>query len=153
MPVETDSIHDRVRAALDRLDQRYTPARRHVVGLLAAAARPVTLPELLAMDPDLPQSSAYRNLDVLGRAGVVHRITLGSNRTRFELSERLVGHHHHLVCDDCGAVADFRLDEGCERFIDEILERAGAAAGFAAHHHELDLHGRCAACSESSADD
>ena len=146
MSIEIDSVHDRVRAALARLDQRYTPARKRVVALLAAAARPVTLPELLAMDPGLVQSSVYRNLDVLGRAGAVHRITLGADRTRFELSERLVGHHHHLVCDDCGAVADFRLDESCEQFIDEILERAGAEAGFAARHHELDLHGLCAAC-------
>lgn len=149
MPIEIDSVHDRVRSALARLDQRYTPARKRVVALLAAAARPVTLPELLAMDPGLVQSSVYRNLDVLGRAGAVHRITLGADRTRFELSEGLVGHHHHLVCDDCGAVADFRLDEGCERLIDEILERAGAEAGFAARHHELDLHGLCAACAGS----
>ena len=146
MPIEIDSVHDRVQGALARLDQRYTPARRRLVGLLAAAERPVTLPELMAMDPGLVQSSVYRNLDVLGRAGAVHRITLGSDRTWFELSEGLVGHHHHLVCDDCGAVADFRLDEGCEQFIEEILEQAGAAAGFAAHHHKLDLHGRCAAC-------
>lgn len=151
MPIEIDSVHERVRAALARLDQRYTPARRRIVGLLADAARPVTLPELLAMDSGLVQSSVYRNLDVLGRAGAVHRITLGADRTRFELSERLVGHHHHLICDECGSVADFRLDEGCERFIDEILERAGASAGFAARHHELDLHGRCAACSAEGA--
>jgi len=140
------AIHDRVGARLAGLDQRYTSGRRHLVELLARAGRPVTMPELLAMDRDLPQSSVYRNLDVLERTELVRRVTTGSDHACYELAEPILGHHHHLICVECGRVADIRLDEAFEQRIDDELARAADEAGFAPLHHTLDLHGRCPTC-------
>ncbi|MFQ5556326.1 MAG: transcriptional repressor, partial [Acidimicrobiales bacterium] len=99
-----DSIHRHVRARLASLDRRYTPGRRRLVDLLVEARRPVSLPELLAMDANIPQSSIYRNLEVLERSGLVHRLAVAGEHARFELAEPLLRHHHHLLCTACGAV-------------------------------------------------
>lgn len=40
------------------------------VNTLATARRPLTIPEILAAAPQLPQSTAYRNLTALIEAGI-----------------------------------------------------------------------------------
>jgi Fe2+ or Zn2+ uptake regulation protein len=139
-------LHDRVRDRLAAADYRYTARRRRLVDLLLDAGRPVTLPELLEMDPSIPQSSTYRNLDVLERSGLVRRLTLSADHARFEPSEGLLGHHHHLICVRCGTVEDITLDEGTEQAVHAALDSAAAAYDFAPLHHSVDLHGHCAGC-------
>ena len=64
--------------------------------------------------PGLAQSSAYRNLAVLERAGVVHRIVTSDEFARYELAEDLTHHHHHLICSTCGGVTDFEVSDAVE---------------------------------------
>ena len=74
---------------------------------MASAGRPVTVPDLLAGDDSVSQSSLYRNLVVLVDVGVLQRVAGWGNHDRFELSESLSGHHHHhLTCTVCGKVDD-----------------------------------------------
>jgi len=146
-PIEDlDTIHERVAARLANMGQRYTSGRRRLVARLAEAGRPVTLPDLLEMDDGLSQSSAYRNLDVLERTDLVRRLATGADHACYELAEPILGHHHHLICVDCGTVSDIRLDEDLERRIDAELNDAAARTGFAPLQHTLDLHGRCVDC-------
>ena len=126
--------------------QRYTDGRQAVVRILAQADRPLTTAEVVARGEGLPQSSVYRNLSVLETAGVVQRIAGGDEFTRFELAEDLAGHHHHLICTDCGIVADFTVPGPVEQKLESALVEAASAAGFRAEHHRLDLVGRCADC-------
>ncbi|MBA2281459.1 MAG: transcriptional repressor, partial [Acidimicrobiia bacterium] len=111
-------LHATVVAGLRRDQQRYTSNRRELVDALVVAGRPVTIPELLAGRPELAQSSAYRNLSVLERAGIVRRIVTSDDHARFELAEELTGHHHHLICASCGAVEDFDVPPGGERALE-----------------------------------
>lgn len=143
---DLDEIHERVRTRLAALDQRYTSGRRHLVELLAGAGRPLTMPELLALDRELPQSSVYRNLEVLERTELVRRLNTGSDHACYELAEPILGHHHHLICVDCGAVTDIHVGEGLERRIEDELASVAADAGYAPLGHTLDLHGRCPDC-------
>ncbi len=129
--------------------QRYTAARQALVRILATAERPLTTAEVVARGEELPQSSVYRNLGVLEAAGVVQRIAGGDEFTRYELAEDLAGHHHHLICTDCGTVADFTVPAPVEHRLETALVEAAAAAGFRADHHRLDLVGRCSDCTAS----
>src|SRR5205814_2363608 len=86
----------------------YTRNRRTLVEALDESDRPVSIPELLGERRDLAQSSAYRNLAVLERAGVVRRIVTSDEFARYELAEDLTEHHHHLICSVCGADAPRR---------------------------------------------
>lgn len=140
------ATHREIAAMLARTDFRYTRSRRRLVEVLAACDRPLSLPDLLAADGDLNQSSAYRNLDVLERAGIIRRLATGGEFAYFELAEPLLGHHHHLICLICGGIQDIQVDDATENAIDAALSQAANNAGFEPLHHSLDLHGHCAIC-------
>jgi Fe2+ or Zn2+ uptake regulation protein len=127
--------------------QRYTTQRRSLVDVLAEAHHPLTIPQLLERRPGLAQSSAYRNLAVLERAGVVHRIVTSDEFARYELAEDLTKHHHHLICSSCGGVTDFQVPDAVEHDLEAALARAARRAGFRARSHRLDLVGTCSTCS------
>jgi Fur family transcriptional regulator, ferric uptake regulator len=133
-------------AHLRRDGQRYTDNRRRLVHALEAAGAPLTIPEILAREGDLAQSSVYRNLSVLERAGVLQRIVTTDEWARYELAEELTEHHHHLICAGCGVMRDFTLSSGVEEALDDALAGVATDAGFTLGHHRLDLVGHCGAC-------
>ena len=142
-----DDLHTAVAGRLRRVDQRYTKGRRDLVEALAACQRPVTIAELIAARPLMPQSTTYRNLAVLEQAGVVHRVVGTDEYARFELTEALTGsHHHHLVCISCGAVEDFAAPPRFERDLAQLIGAVTTSTGFRADDHRLDLLGTCATC-------
>lgn len=139
-------LHATVAGRLRRSGERYTSGRRALVDALAGADRPPSIPDLLGATPGLAQSSAYRNLAVLERAGVVRRIVTADEFARFELAEDLTEHHHHLICTVCGGVEDFTVPSRLERSLESALEKAIDGTGFEPEHHRLDLLGTCAGC-------
>ena len=147
MPRPSDAdLHTTVAGRLRRSGERYTAGRRVLVEALAGADRPPSIPDLLVGTPGLAQSSAYRNLAVLERAGVVRRIATTDEYARFELAEDLTEHHHHLICTVCGSVEDFTASRQLERTLEAALSRVTTGTGFTADHHRLDLLGTCGGC-------
>ena len=138
--------HEIVATRLRHTGQRYTSRRRQLVELLADGGGPMTIPQILDADGSLAQSSVYRNLAVLEEAAVVVRIVTSDDFARYELTEDLTEHHHHLICATCGDVSDFSLDTAIETQLDRALGRAARRAAFDVDHHRLDLVGTCAGC-------
>lgn len=137
------------RTAEDRLrvtGQRYTATRRALVERLASGGRPLSIPDVLAGRRRVPQSSAYRNLATLERAGIVRRVITEDDFARFELDERLTAHHHHLVCSNCGRIEDVTIPDAVERSIDRTFDHVAQEVGFASVGHRLDLIGLCDDC-------
>lgn len=139
-------VHGEVTGLLRQAKQRYTDTRRRIVDALAASRRPMTIPDLLAALPDVAQSSLYRNLTVLEQCDVVSRVVSTGDTGRYELSERLAGHHHHLVCSRCGSMRDVVIPEAVETALDDALDRLAKREGFRLEHHRLDLIGVCDQC-------
>jgi Fur family ferric uptake transcriptional regulator len=139
-------LHELVEARLRAAGQRYTAGRRAIVERLGSAGQPLTIPEMLE-GSSLPQSSAYRNLAVLEQAGTVHRIVTTGDFARYELTEDLTEHHHHLICSSCGQVEDFTAPPALERSLHRTLADVADASGFSTVHHRLDLVGTCRSCS------
>jgi Fe2+ or Zn2+ uptake regulation protein len=141
-------VHAEASLRLAALDQRYTAGRRAIVDALIGASRPLTVPQLLADTQRgvVPVSSAYRNLTVLLDAGIVHRLPGADEFARYELAEELAGHHHHLLCGKCGAVADVATSSRLERALDEAARVAAAENGFDVTGHRIDLLGLCGDC-------
>jgi Fe2+ or Zn2+ uptake regulation protein len=137
-----DVVSERLRLG----QQRYTTGRRRLVKSLMNATRPLTIPELIMAHPRLKQSSAYRNLQILEQVGVVHRIVTSGEHARFELTEDLVGHHHHLVCVKCGRVDDFTVSPQLEHQLEAALTKSARENRFEPTSHRLDLIGACQAC-------
>lgn len=149
--VDASDLHANVALRLRDDDQRYTSGRRELVDLLVGADRPLTVAEVLDRSDGLTQSSAYRNLNLLERAGVVLRVVTDDEFGRFELAEDLTGHHHHhLICTGCGLVEDFSVPDSIEDAVDAALHRVATKAGFAVDHHRMDLIGTCPACRSRS---
>jgi Fur family transcriptional regulator, ferric uptake regulator len=137
------------RAVTERLarhDLRYTTGRRQIVSGLRHAGGPVTLPELLQIQTDLAQSSAYRNLSLMEEAGVVRRLVHRGDHSHYELAEELTEHHHHLICESCGLVLDVTFSAATERNLDKAFESVADAQGFVPRHHVIDVYGRCERC-------
>jgi Fur family transcriptional regulator, ferric uptake regulator len=86
-------------------------------------------------------ASVYRALGLLSDLGLLRKVTLADSPARFELVMPGGEHHHHIVCDRCGATAPFS-DESLERAIEEVSDRAS----FEVEAHEITLHGTCARC-------
>jgi Fur family ferric uptake transcriptional regulator len=142
----TDDLRATVVSRLRHVDQRLTPNREAIIDILAATARPLTIPEVLDARDGLAQSSVYRNLVVLEQAGVVHRIVTDDEFARFELTEDLVGHHHHLICSRCGTVEDVPPNARLEQSLRHTVDQIALATGFRTHTHRIDLVGLCRRC-------
>ncbi len=141
-----NELHLQVGAKLARQDHRYTKGRRKLIEVIHGSDQPMTLPDIVAADPDLAPSSVYRNLDLLVRSGVVRRIVSGGDRVHFELAEPLLGHHHHMICIGCGTIEDIHLENDLENLVHRSLDDIAERTGFTPAHHSLDLHGHCADC-------
>ncbi len=140
------AVHEEVGLRLADVDQRYTPLRRVLVETLGAAGRPLSMPEILTSAPSLPQSSAYRNVTALIDVGVVRRVAGTDDHGRFELAEDLSGHHHHLVCANCGRVEDVHPSPRLERALSEAARAVAESQGYQVTEHRLDLLGLCPDC-------
>ena len=139
-------LHRSVAGRLADHDQQYTANRRAIVDALALAGGPITLPDLLATDSSLAQSSAYRSLSVLTEVGVVRRLVHVGDHAMFELAEHLTEHHHHLICEQCGVVVDVTLPDQVEAAMDRTFDDVAAASGFTHQHHAVDIYGTCTGC-------
>lgn len=145
-------IHETVGCRLAGADQRYTAGRRMLVEALASAGRPLTVPEIVAAHPELPQSTTYRNVTSLVEIGVLRRVSSTGDHDRFELAEELSGHHHHLVCAGCGRVEDVLPSAQLERTLRDAARSFALERGFDVAEHRLDVLGRCRACQLAAGD-
>ena len=150
MTASSNDLHATVEASLRSVGQRYTPKRRALVTLLERADKPLSMSDLLAGKTGLPQSSIYRNLAVLEQAGAVRRVITEDEFARFELTEALTEHHHHLICSNCGKVEDVTIPADLESSMDRTIDRVARRAGFAHVSHRLDLIGTCRSCADAA---
>lgn len=145
--MSADLLHDDVASLLRAGDHRYTTGRKRVIAALEVAGGPVTIPEILALDAELAQSSLYRNLTILEEVGAVTRIVTLDDHARFELAEALTDHHHHhLICTECGSVSDFELRRDVEATLERAFDAVARQAAFRIDGHRLDLVGTCDDC-------
>lgn len=89
-------------------------------------------------------ASVYRALGLLVTLGVLQRVPVAGGSARYELVGPGGDHHHHLVCDDCGATTAFE-DDALERAIGRISRRTA----YSVQAHDVTLHGTCPDCQRS----
>ena len=136
-----------IETRLKEQDVRFTSGRRLVVGALAGSEGPRSAAELHdEIGSRLPLSSLYRSLTVLENAGVLVPHFGMKGVTRYELADWLQGHHHHLICVECGSVDDVSLPPEYEERLQILVNDIGAHSSFAAIDHALEIEGRCSRC-------
>lgn len=112
-----------------------TPQRVEILEALEAEQHQ-SLDDIRERCPGVGLVTIYRTLDLLGRLGLVRRLDLGDG-PRYEMAE---DHHHHLICELCGAISEF---EECPLDIKRLPLQS---FGFAPRSHSLEVYGQCAEC-------
>jgi len=90
--------------------------------------------------PSLPTVSldtVYRALELFARLGIISRVEILDDRSRFEPKS---SPHHHLVCVLCRSIEDFSSPEA-----DRIVPQEAGRWGKVLSNH-LELRGICRAC-------
>ncbi len=145
-PALRPDLREQIAGRLHAAGQRFTRNREALLRVLAGAAGPLTIPDIVALDRALAVSSVYRNLATLEDAGVVHRIVTNGGFAHYELADDLTEHHHHLVCSSCGAVDDVKISPQLERSVRDAARDISRKTGFRTERHQLDLIGICRRC-------
>jgi len=127
---------------------RMTPQRMMIVAAVENSSDHISAEEIHAQVvqkyPNVNISTVYRTLDLLEELGMVIKTDLGGGSVRYHPVDK--GHHHHLVCRDCGAIID--LDEKVMANLKESLLRD---YNFVAELRHLGIWGRCVKCNRKLA--
>ena len=88
-------------------------------------------------------ATVYRTLQAMVDEDLVDTLRTDEGEQIFRRCS--TGHHHHLVCRDCGRTVEVE-GPAVERWAD----RVAAEHGFSDVAHTLELFGRCADCGRSA---
>ena len=124
---------------------RLTPQRMMVLAAIEDSDDHISAEEIYAQVitkyPHVNISTVYRTLELLKRLGLVTETDLGGGRVRYHPADK--GHHHHLVCQECGKIID--LDELVLSSLRSTLLREYQ---FSADLRHMAIFGRCEKCSK-----
>jgi Fur family ferric uptake transcriptional regulator len=148
MPSEGPTWAARAASALSDAGYRRGGARGAILELLdeqPCALSAVEIEQaLLERKREVSRASVYRVMDELEEIGLVQRVEIGQGMVRYEPVRDGSGHHHHLVCDQCGRLQPF-TDDGLERAIHRLSEHLPLRVS----EHEIVIHGACETCAAS----
>ncbi len=117
-------------------------AAREATFKLLVSSEPQSMSEILTKATgSIDRVSVYRNIELLEKLGIVHRIYVGW-KYKLELSDEFMSHYHHLSCLKCGKVIDIEDEMHIGIFIDEVAARFG----FKARRHQFEIDGYCRSC-------
>ena len=123
---------------------RLTPQRMMILSAIEHSHDHISADEIytqvVAKYPHVNISTVYRTLELLKELGLVTETNLGEGRVRYHPADK--GRHHHLVCQECGAIID--LDESVLASLKSALLREYK---FDADLRHLAIFGHCVKCS------
>jgi Fur family ferric uptake transcriptional regulator len=96
---------------------RMTPQRLMIVSAIENSENHISAEDIytqvVAKYPNVNVSTVYRTLELLEQLGLVTKTEMGIGRIMYHPIEK--GHHHHLICRNCGNIID--LDESALRHL------------------------------------
>ena len=121
--------------------RKVTPQRERIFrvlhGNLAHPTAEGVYAEIVDDMPTVSLRTVYQTLAELTDLGEIAKIDLGTGSARFDPN---VEAHHHLVCDDCGAIRDVTAATT------EIRVPPRQRDGFQIEETEVVFRGRCRNC-------
>jgi len=136
-------LHDTTET-LQKLGYRLTPQRLMILEAVGRAEGHTSAEEIYEQVhiryPYMNISTVYRTLDLLEALGQVTKTDMGDGRVRYHGMGK--GHHHHLVCQKCGAIID--VDE---EFLSSLWKEIMRQYGFKVEMNHLAFFGLCRDCS------
>lgn len=139
--MHTDQTED-LAQAIRGAGLRLTEPRLAVLRALGSHSHRDAAEVFAAVSAELPDTSVqavYGVLSALTEAGLVRRIEPAGSTARYE--RRVDDNHHHIICSECGAIAD----------VDCVIGAAPClvpsdAHGFTVRSAEVNFWGVCPEC-------
>jgi Fur family ferric uptake transcriptional regulator len=125
---------------------RLTPQRQLVleaVGQLGHATPDGIAAAVRRTAPAVNISTVYRTLELLEELGLVQHTHLDHGAPTYSIAS--VEDHVHLVCRDCGNVAEVEVS-----LLDDVVRRLSSERGFAVDVGHFSVFGTCGACTTSA---
>lgn len=101
----------------------------------------LTMNELISLLKKQDQATVYRNIKLFESLGIISRLRLGG-KSKIELSDIFVHHHHHMTCVLCGSVIILSQLPSLENAIATLGEKQN----FEITDHQLEITGYCSGC-------
>jgi len=137
----------KVVATLRQHSYKLTPQRRVVIQAIASNQEhltPIAIYEKVHQDhPDIGLVTIYRTIEILAKLKLICELHAGGSCHSYTISAP--GHHHHLICSNCGKVVDFA---GCE--LGEVQQSLTRETRFRIDSHLLEFIGLCQACQKEA---
>jgi len=128
---------------LSELGYRMTPQRMMILSAVQGATDHISAEEIYSQVRStyrhLNLSTVYRTLELLKNLKLVTESDFGEGKVRYHSAEK--GHHHHLVCRNCGDVIDVN-----EAAFTALTEKLSSDYSFTADLRHLTIFGQCARC-------
>ena len=122
---------------------RRTPQRMMILSAIENSDNHISAEEIFAQVvakyPSINISTVYRTLELIKKLRLVTETDMGEGRFRYHPANK--GHHHHLVCQECGAIID--LDDSLLAPLKNDLLRK---YNFRADLRHLAILGHCVNC-------
>jgi Fe2+ or Zn2+ uptake regulation protein len=141
-----NKIND-IESTLKNLGYKLTGQRRFIIDAFEQCPAHYTAQEIFekvkAQNANINFSTVYRNLELLCKLGVIHKLNISSGINHFELKHN--EHHHHVICLKCGDMQSIDLCPyiGLEnKELDEL--------GFVPTEHKFEIYGYCRKCSKDN---
>ena len=130
-------------AKLRQRGYKLTRQRQAVLTVIATSHEHLTPAEIYARvkqeHPGVGLVTIYRTLDILTELRAICEVNPEYNARSYFI-RKTSGHHHHLVCSECGAVVFITCD------LRELEQRLSRETGFEVEGHFLELYGCCPDC-------
>ena len=137
----------KVVAALRQHSYKLTPQRRVVIQTIASNQEhftPTAIYEKVHQDhPNIGLVTIYRTIEILAKLKLICELHAGGSCHSYTISAP--GHHHHLICSNCGKVVDFT---SCE--LGKMQQSLVKETGFRIDGHLLEFIGLCQACQKEA---
>lgn len=130
---------------------RMTLPRKTIMELLSKTEDHLSAKEIYhevnKVIPDIGMATVYRTLEMFNRMGLLNRFDSGDGQNRYELAWSFKGHHHHMICSNCGAIIEYNdfIKEEVE-FFDHIEQFLSEKHDFRIDRHEVYFFGKCSSC-------
>ena len=136
----------RVVGTLRQHGYKLTPQRKVVIRAIASTRDHLTPADIYERvhqyRPDIGLVTVYRTLEILAGLGLICELHAGGSCRSYTVGAS--GHHHHLICSNCGVVVDFTCDLG------GVQRELSRESGFQIDGHMLEFTGLCRACQKEA---
>lgn len=90
-------------------------------------------------------ATVYRSLRAMAEVGEIDVLVTSDGETLYRRCGQGAGHHHHLVCRECGLTIEVTSPS-----VEQWAAKTAAEHGFSDVQHTLDVFGTCQACVDNA---